>query len=279
MALKKKERRRKRKSLATTGQSNNYKNYLKIPRICNLFFHACIFLVLLVLKGWDRGNPVGLCKVQMSLWNNSLYPGCPHSCCCDLNMKGRKTRKSDRPGHFSCVSFSQWIWSLKGVSLLAGLIHGDEAEEGLMRMVLEIEPCEASMGWDRAKFIPEMQEHLVRLQSLFPLYIHPENRFFPLTQKHKELSAVAIWPLGQRCGEPRTWDLPRAEGAKHLFYIPSSGAAPPSLQFGEPNLGFWAWAAWESVSLLWDLFPRPGCSATELTWNRALEQKHVLSDL
>lgn len=67
MALKKKERRIKKKSLATTEQSNNYKNYLKIPRIFNLFFHACIFLMLLVLKDWDRGNSVGLCKVQMYL--------------------------------------------------------------------------------------------------------------------------------------------------------------------------------------------------------------------
>lgn len=67
MALKKKERRIKKKSLATTEQSNNYKNYLKIPRICNLFFHARIFLMLLVLKEWDRGNSVGFCKVQISL--------------------------------------------------------------------------------------------------------------------------------------------------------------------------------------------------------------------
>lgn len=43
MALKKKERRIKKKSLATTGQSNNYKNYLKIPRICNFFSMLAFF--------------------------------------------------------------------------------------------------------------------------------------------------------------------------------------------------------------------------------------------
>lgn len=49
----------------------------------------------------------------------------------------------------------------KGVSLLAGLIYGDEAEAGLMQMVLETEMCEASLCWERGKVIPAMQEHLV----------------------------------------------------------------------------------------------------------------------
>lgn len=43
MALKKNERRIKNKSLATAEWSSNYKKYFKIPRICNLFFHAYIF--------------------------------------------------------------------------------------------------------------------------------------------------------------------------------------------------------------------------------------------
>lgn len=43
MALKKKERRIKKKSLATTEQSNNYKNYLKFPGFAIYFSMLAFF--------------------------------------------------------------------------------------------------------------------------------------------------------------------------------------------------------------------------------------------
>lgn len=149
---------------------------------------------------------------------------------------------------------------LKGVSLLAGLIYGDEAGAGWMQMVLETELWEASLWWDRGRFIPAMQEHLVTCPlvqfavSLPSVYSPIKLAFPPHTEAER---AECCAHLGQRCLVPRAVSLGWSSLGHETFpeqREPSlPWAAPHSLQLGEPNLGFWAWAAWESASLHWGL--------------------------
>lgn len=240
--------------------------------------------MLLVLKAWDRGNSVGFCKVQISLWNNPFIQVAPTAAAVICTGKGQEARRSDRPYFFFLVFSSASRYEvLKGISLLAGLIHGDEAGAGLMQVVLETEPCEASLWWERGKFIPAVQEHLV----MHPLVqfctsrlcaFTQERGFAPLTQKLEGLRPFfELWPFAKR-REPRTvticWVWPsrsRASGASlgaasHTLNLESAGVQPLQgwglgrLGICFPCSGLWALG----------LFLPPGCSATGT--------KYVLSD-
>lgn len=121
---------------------------------------------------------------------------------------------------------------LKAVFHLASLIYGDEAEAGLMQMVLETEPREASLWWERGKFIPAMQEHLVmcplvKFAVSLPSFYSPRKQVLPPDTEARRAEALfMLWLSGQRCWEPRTVRL----GLGRL------GPASTFPEWGKPSL-------------------------------------------
>lgn len=168
---------------------------------------------------------------------------------------------------------------LKGVPLLAGVIYGDEAEAGLMQMDLNTEPCDARGENSLRKCKKSTWWCVHGAAGSFSSLVHSPRK------KHKELRVYpSCGPLGvgaEVWGAQAvlrawvwaglSWDWSSSRSSESDA---SPGAASHTAQFGVQ--GFLG--PGEGGNLLWDIFIPPGCSATELTWNRALEQRYVLSD-